>query len=157
MSSQILRPAFEHLRPGGWLECQEVVIDPFCDDGTMPPGFGWRTWSDEMARASDKMERQLRIGPELKQWFEDAGFVDVREAVIKIPIGGWAKDLRLKHVGMLWRRMLVEGISGFSLGLFHHVLGRSPEDIEVCMVSGPCWRRLLTRTGLAGGHPEKPV
>lgn len=138
MSAQILRPAFEHLRPGGWLECQEVVIDPFCDDGTMPPDFGWRTWSEEMALASDKMERQLRIGPELKQWFEDAGFVDVREAVIKIPIGGWAKDLRLKHVGMLWRRMLAEGISGFSLGLFHHVLGRSPEDIEVCMVSRSC-------------------
>ena len=35
MSAQIIRPAFAHLRPGGWLECQEVVIDPFCDDGTM--------------------------------------------------------------------------------------------------------------------------
>ncbi|KAK1831596.1 Demethylmenaquinone methyltransferase [Podospora conica] len=134
MRTQIIEPAFAHLRPGGWLECQEVVIDPFCDDGTMPGDFGWRAWADEMVRASDKIERQLRIGAELKAWFEEAGFVDVREAVIKIPIGGWAKDIRLKHVGMLWRRMLADGVSGFSLGLFCQVLGRSLEDIEVSLV-----------------------
>ncbi|KAK0638779.1 S-adenosyl-L-methionine-dependent methyltransferase [Cercophora newfieldiana] len=131
MKTQIMQRAFDHLRPGGWLECQEVMVEPYCDDGTMPSDFGWLRWSQELAMASEMAGRQLKMGDNIKKWMEAVGFVNVREAVIKIPIGGWAKDRRLRHVGMLWQWNLMSGLSGFTLGLFNRVLGRTVEDIQV--------------------------
>lgn len=34
-------------------------------------------------------------GAKLKKWAEDAGFVDIKEHVFKIPQGPWPKDPRL--------------------------------------------------------------
>ena len=61
----------------------------------------------------------------------EAGFVDVQETVFKIPLNGWPKDTRLKHVGMLWQRNLLDGLSGFSLGMFSRFMGKTAEEIEV--------------------------
>ena len=36
MKRQIIRRAFDHLQPGGWLECQELPSLIACEDGTMP-------------------------------------------------------------------------------------------------------------------------
>jgi hypothetical protein len=38
--------------------------------------------------------------------------------------------MRLKHVGMMWQRNLLEGLSGFSLGMFHRFMGKTVEEIE---------------------------
>jgi len=51
-------------------------------------------------------------------------------------MGGWPKDPRLKHIGMRWLRNYMSGLSGFTLGLFHRVLGRTVEEIEVCVTRG---------------------
>ncbi len=131
MKEQIIRRSFDNLRPGGWLECQEIMLVPGCDDDTMADDDGWLEWTSNMIRASDLTNRQIQIGEQLKDWFQEVGFVDVHEALIKVPIGGWPKDLRLKHLGMLWQKNLVGGLSGFSLGLFHRVLGKTVEEIEV--------------------------
>jgi hypothetical protein len=51
--------------------------------------------------------------------------------VFKIPLNGWPKDMRLKHVGMMWQRNMLEGLSAFSLGMFSRFLGKTVEEIEV--------------------------
>ncbi|KAK0719649.1 S-adenosyl-L-methionine-dependent methyltransferase [Lasiosphaeris hirsuta] len=134
MKDQIIQQAFDHLEPGGWLECQEIVMVPFCDDGTMPNDYSWRRWAHDCMAASSIAKRQLDLGPQLRGWLHEVGFVDIHEAVVKLPIGNWPKDLRLKHVGMMWQRCLDSGLSGFTLGLFHHFLGRTVEEIEVSLV-----------------------
>jgi hypothetical protein len=132
MKTQILQRAFDNLRPGGWLECQEALVESYCDDGTMPSDFGWLTWSQELIMASEMAGRPLRVVDGLKKSMEAVGFVNVRETVLKIPIGGWAKDKRLRQIGLLWQWNLMSGLSGFSLGLFHRVLNRTVEEIQVC-------------------------
>lgn len=131
MKTQIIQRAFDHLEPGGWLECQEVNVLPTCDDGTMPEDFGWRKWAREMVRASDLTNRQLDLGEHVKTWLHEVGFVDIHEAVIKIPIGSWPKDKRLKHLGMLWQQNLLTGLHGFTMALAHNVLGKPIDEIEV--------------------------
>lgn len=134
MKSQIIQRAFDHLQPGGWLECQEIPAFPHCDDGTMPDDYGWLRWATEFSAGARLANRQTGAGEELKGWLREVGFVDVHEAVFKIPLNGWPRETRLKHLGMLWQRNLVEGVSGFSLGLFCRFLGKTVEEIEA---SGP--------------------
>lgn len=131
MKTQIIQRAFDHLEPGGWLECQEINVVPCCDDGTMPDDFGWSVWAREMTRASELANRQLDLGEQVKVWLHEVGFVDIHEAIIKIPVGSWPKDQRLKHLGMLWQQNLLSGLQGFTMALAHNVLGKTIEEIEV--------------------------
>jgi hypothetical protein len=158
MRQQIIKRAFDHLRPGGWLECQEMPVGMVCDDDSLEQatraGHPFVRWEQEFNTVSSQFaNRQTTIGPELKPWMEEAGFVDVKEVVFKIPINGWPKDPRLKHIGMLWQKNLLEGMSGFSLGLFHRFLGKSVEEIEVSFFFLPQRAKhklTLTSTARAG-------
>ncbi|KAK3373342.1 S-adenosyl-L-methionine-dependent methyltransferase [Lasiosphaeria ovina] len=135
MKTQIVQRAFEHLKPGGWFEMQEVDIVPTSDDGTITDDFPWRRWAHDLIAAGKCANRQLNLGGEpLAAWLREAGFEDVHEVVFKVPINGWPRDAFLKHVGMLWQRTLMVGVSGFSLSLFHHYLGKTVEEIEVSLV-----------------------
>lgn len=131
MKSQIIKRAFDHLQPGGWFEAQEVFALPQCDDGTMPADSCFLRWILDMNRASEAADRRFLFGDQLESWLREVGFVDVQEAVFKIPINGWPKERALKYIGMMWQRNLLSGLSGFSLGLLHRVLGRSVEEVEV--------------------------
>ncbi|KAK4462014.1 Demethylmenaquinone methyltransferase [Cladorrhinum samala] len=135
MKKQIIQRAFNHLKPGGWLECQEVPGMPYCDDNTMPPDYPWLQWTYQLYHGTSLADRQADIGPQLKDWMKEVGFVDVRESVFKIPLNGWPKESRLKHVGMLWQRNLLDGLSGFSLSFFNKFLDKTLEEIEVSLVN----------------------
>ena len=131
MKSQIIQRAFDHLKPGGWLECQELNVLPACDDGTMTDDYNLLQWARDMDAASKAADRQLIIGDDIKQWLEEVGFVDVQQVVLKLPVGGWAREPRLKHLGMLWQRNLSGGLSGLSVGLLHRFGGKKVEQVEV--------------------------
>ncbi|KAL2140269.1 hypothetical protein VTI28DRAFT_4024 [Corynascus sepedonium] len=134
MKTQIIERAFDHLQPGGWLECQEIPCMIGCDDGTMPDDYGWLRWVREFQAAGQLAQRDLNVGPHIKDWMREVGFVDIHESVFKIPINGWPKEMRLKHVGMMWQRNLLEGVSAFSLGMFNRFLGKTVEEIELSLV-----------------------
>ncbi|KAK4226499.1 hypothetical protein QBC38DRAFT_366292 [Podospora fimiseda] len=134
MKTQIIQSAFDHLKPGGYLECHEIPGMPYCDDGTMPPDYGWLRWAQELYHTSALANRQSDIGPDLKRWMEEVGFVDVKEVIYKIPFNGWPKDTKLKSVGMMWQRNLLDGVSGFTLSLFSKFLDKTVEEIEVSLV-----------------------
>jgi len=104
---------------------------PYCDDNTMPPDYPWLQWTYQLYHGTSLADRQADIGPQLKDWMKEVGFVDVRESVFKIPLNGWPKESRLKHVGMLWQRNLLDGLSGFSLSFFNKFLDKTLEEIEV--------------------------
>ena len=62
---------------------------------------------------------------------EDAGFVNVEEHILKLPVGPWPKDPRLKKCGMFEMVNMTEGISGLTTMLFTRALGWSREEVEV--------------------------
>ena len=134
METDIVRRAFDRLEPGGYLECQEVLVYPFCDDGTMPHDFPFRRWSLEANEASKALDRQFFIGHELKQWFARAGFTDIHERVIKVPLNSWPTEQRAREIGQNWHENLERGISGWSMGLFNRVWDIEPNHVEVSQV-----------------------
>ncbi|RKU46650.1 hypothetical protein DL546_007964 [Coniochaeta pulveracea] len=132
--SQVLAQAFAHLNPGGYFEAQEINGILLSDDHTIPPYCPIVQWTDEINAASKQAHRDVTFAPLLKGWMEKAGFVDVHEHVFKIPLNGWPIDSRLKHIGMLWQRNMLNGLSAFSLGLLSRFRGRTKEEIELELV-----------------------
>jgi metalloendopeptidase OMA1, mitochondrial len=130
----IMAQAYKHLKPGGWMECQEVMSTPYCDDGTMPADWPFKEWTASLDESSMKLERPLRIANKLKRWFAQAGYVDVHEKIFKLPVNTWPKDPEMKTLGMWWQQNLLLGLQGFSLAYFSRMLGWSKDEIEVCHV-----------------------
>jgi metalloendopeptidase OMA1, mitochondrial len=119
------------------MESQDLMHPPFCDDGTMPEDWPFKEWSETMEGASNNANRPLRIANKLKAWYIDAGFVDVQQKVIRLPINSWPRDQLLKALGTYWAENLLAGLQGFSLALFSRVFGWSKTEIEVCFVVLP--------------------
>ncbi|KAF9882000.1 methyltransferase domain-containing protein [Colletotrichum karsti] len=132
--NEVIQQSFDSLRPGGWLESQDFNVEATSDDGTLAPDGPLSRWVYDMNCASELIGRPLARAHLLKQWYEEVGFVDVRERVFKIPLNGWAKNPRHKHVGKLWEQNFLDGLSGFSLALFTQVLERKQEEVEVSLV-----------------------
>lgn len=103
----------------------------------MSDDYGWLRWAKELEFVGRLADRQINVGPEIKDWMREVGFVDIHETVFKIPVNGWPKEMRLKHVGMMWQRNLLEGLSGFSLGMFHRFLNKTVEEIEASASTMP--------------------
>lgn len=130
--SQIAEQAFDALEPGGWFESQEVDGNVCCDDDTLDPSGPVAAWFNDLLVASEHVQRPAILGATLKEVYEKVGFVDIHQRTVKMPIGGWAKDTRLKEVGYMWEANLLDGLGGFSYQLFNRAFNRTPEEIEVC-------------------------
>lgn len=140
---ELMRKAFKHLKPGGYLECHEVDPKPKCDDGTMPPenpdGFSEyavHDWVDLSIRSGQVTDppKQFRIAHRLARWMRDLGFVDVEQHISKVPINTWPGDERMKQIGRWYEANFLEALSGWSYKPFL-ALGWSKPEIEVFLVS----------------------
>jgi hypothetical protein len=113
------------------MESQDIMHEPCCDDGTMPDDWPYKEWSEYMDEAADQAERPLTVAHLLKQWYIEAGFVDVQERVIKLPINSWPRRRYLKILGKAWAENLLAGLQGFTLALFSRIFGWNKTEIEV--------------------------
>ncbi|KAI8664812.1 hypothetical protein NCS56_00915200 [Fusarium sp. Ph1] len=134
MTTQIIQPAFERLRPGGWIECQELEGLLECDDDSVTENNPFKKWCDDIVDASIAADRPLPGAASIKQALKETGFVDIHEKIYKIPINGWPKNRRLKRFGELWHANVAEGLQALSYGLLHRVKGMTKEEIEVNLI-----------------------
>jgi SAM-dependent methyltransferase len=130
----IIRKGFLYTKPGGYMESQEIMSIPFCDDGTMPADWPFLEWSKIVHEAAVTAERPVDIANRLKGWYEQAGFVDVQEQVFKMPMTGWPRDLHLRRLGRMSEENWHAGLSAFSMGFFSRILKWTKTEIEVFLV-----------------------
>jgi len=52
----------------------------------------------------------------------EAGFVDVQEHILKLPVGPWATNTKLKTIGRFEMINMDEGLGSLSLMLFTRAL-----------------------------------
>ncbi|KAI4594494.1 hypothetical protein KJ359_008283 [Pestalotiopsis sp. 9143b] len=91
--------SFANLKPGGWIEFQELHAWPQCDDGTMLPDDAVAGFYKLVVEAFAKLGLDIHAPCKLDKPLEAAGFTNVQCVVKKIPIGTWARDRRLRLVG----------------------------------------------------------
>ncbi len=97
-SAAVIHKSFEHMRPGGWIEVQELDMIVHCDDDSMPTpetkgcAYPILNYVDLAARAWGLSGADLQIGDKIGPMLEEAGFVNVQRRKLKVPVSPWAKD-----------------------------------------------------------------
>lgn len=128
---EIIQKGFNNLEPGGWMESQELFSKVYCDDGTMPNDWPLLEWSQDQDKVAMKLGTPLRIANKLKMWYEQAGFVDVKEELFRIPINEWAKEDRLKMFGKFMAGNMQAGLYGWTVDYFVRAWGWTVDQVRV--------------------------
>lgn len=120
------------LKPGGWIEFQELNGEPMCDDGTMSP-------DDPVARIYNLAHESFQhfgmdttMASKLEPLLAGAGFEDIQCKVKKVPIGVWAKDKTLRLVGLYQKMAVIDLIPAFA-GRAFPALGMSQIESQVLL------------------------
>lgn len=123
--------AYAHLKPGGWLEMQDIVSPmPRCDDGTAAPDSPLMRWGESMRVASRRIGIDLHAADTFTNLMRAAGFEDIHIQTEIWPFGRWPKDEKLKERARWAAENMIQGLEGFSMSFFTRVLGWSEGDVR---------------------------
>ena len=112
----------------------EVEIDTFTDDDDDSLANSHvKHLTDMTSEMSLAIGRDFQISSRMKQMIEEAGFVDVQEHRLKMPIGSWATDPKLKDVGRFFERYYKTGLQGWLLHICTRVMGVSSQNSGLIM------------------------
>ena len=81
-----------HTKPGGWCEFKDFDLDIISSDGSLPADSYLMKYHSLVFEALDKIGRDHAPGPKLKDWVASAGYKNIHEDVLAIPIGVWPKE-----------------------------------------------------------------
>jgi len=128
-----------HIKPGGWVEQVELSSVMRSEDGSIPGGSAIQRWTGLFDDIGDKLGITFRAAESAYPAITEAGFINVTQRIIKVPLGPWPKDKRLKSWGQWCRYFSLEGMEGFALRSFVDVLGvrfafhLSPRSYLICL------------------------
>ncbi|KAG6118377.1 hypothetical protein E4U14_006938 [Claviceps sp. LM454 group G7] len=131
-TTKVLGHAFESLRPGGWIELQEIQLTSLCDDGTMPDDDPVKHLYETIGKAMEKLGMRAKLAAELEPYLHKAGFENIHCQIFKVPIGPWAKDRTMRVVG-LYQKMAVLDILSALTGRLFEALEMSETEAEVTL------------------------
>lgn len=81
---RLLRQAYEHLRPGGWVELQEFEVTLRSDDDSLHLAPTLCEFLGRLHEASEAFHRPMNIAEGHRQRMVEAGFEDVSDEVYKV-------------------------------------------------------------------------
>ncbi|KAK5309204.1 hypothetical protein LTR70_010517 [Exophiala xenobiotica] len=134
---RFMSQAHTALKPGGWLELSASYPRTHCDDGSLDLKTSFYAQSVEIYyEIAAAMGTSLEAPRSWAQQMRDAGFVDVRERIFKMPMGPWAKDKRLKSIGVFELAQLNAGYEGYLLRGWTQALNRAADDLRILISEG---------------------
>ncbi|KAL4973076.1 S-adenosyl-L-methionine-dependent methyltransferase [Aspergillus desertorum] len=111
---RLTQQAHDQLKPGGWIEFQEFHLVNYSEDGSWRDGNSVNRFYELLQEALDRINRPVTIGKDLKRIIEETGFVNVQHEVFQLPLGTWPRERRMKEIGALNMRQMLEGLEAFS-------------------------------------------
>ncbi|KAF3165947.1 hypothetical protein EYR41_007755 [Orbilia oligospora] len=130
---QLLRKVLHALKPGGWWESVETMVEFQCDDGSLPEDSAVKYWVGIMRIACERAGTSFDVAGRVKEWCEAAGFEEVTQRVYKLPIGPWPKDKSEKTLGSYNLANMLSACDGFSLHLLTKFYGMSVPELNDLM------------------------
>ena len=83
-----------------------------------------------LSEGLNRINRTISPGPELKKWVEQAGYVNVTEKVLPLPLGTWPKEMTQKEIGAWNLACLKDGLEALVMRLFTHLFKWSMNDVQ---------------------------
>ncbi|KFY88679.1 hypothetical protein V498_06694 [Pseudogymnoascus sp. VKM F-4517 (FW-2822)] len=129
---RLYQQAFSNLKPGAWMEVQEYDAWIYADDDLNLDKAPWTLgWVTQLSKSSEDFGKPLNVGRFHKGWMEEAGFVDVEEKVVKVPLGPWARGPQLKELGRYERWHMNQSVEAHSMALYTRVLNYSQDEANI--------------------------
>nr|CAF06071.1 conserved hypothetical protein [Neurospora crassa] len=105
----LFRRIFENLKPGGWVESVEVKPRVFSDDDTVKPDHALLRFYDLTREVlSTRYGFQVEIAHRISELMQRIGFINVREIVMKVPVGEWPRDQHQRIIGRLMKEVSMD-------------------------------------------------
>ncbi|KAI9813059.1 MAG: proliferating cell nuclear antigen [Pycnora praestabilis] len=117
------KQAYDHIKPGGYIEQLEVGIYYYSDDNSIGKDDVISRWGPTFDEAAKKFGKSLTIQSTMADDIKKAGFEDVKVKQYKLPVGPWSSDKHMKDVGRWHQLHCEESIEGWALALLTRVLG----------------------------------
>ncbi|KAI8681740.1 hypothetical protein NCS55_00426900 [Fusarium keratoplasticum] len=127
---ELHRKSLRSLRPGGWVEQVELSAIAQSEDNTIRPDSPLVTWKEIFQEVGELTGKTFMACETVGDAIREAGYVNVTERRIKLPIGMWPKDKQLKQWGAWNRQYLLQGLEGFSMRGLTELLGWSVERVQ---------------------------
>ncbi|KIN03515.1 hypothetical protein OIDMADRAFT_102037 [Oidiodendron maius Zn] len=128
--------AYNHMKPGAYIEQFELSVEVKSDDGTVTDDGPLRKLNELCGVFIDAGEitgRTFEVAGAMKSNIEQAGFVNIVEKVFKVPLGGWPADPKLRELG-LWALLGFDtGLEGYNFATLTRVMDWSPTEVYVLM------------------------
>lgn len=67
----------------------------------------------------------------MRPFFDEAGFDNIQERVLKLPLGTWPADKAQKEMGAYFLLTAQTGFEAFGMALLTRVLGMTIEEVSV--------------------------
>ena len=83
---RLLRQAYDHVKPGGWVEIQESETWVRSDDGTCKDAVMVRALQQKLEEGSTKFGKRMNIAPEVRGYMQRAGFENVTDDIYKVSL-----------------------------------------------------------------------
>ncbi|KAL2184374.1 S-adenosyl-L-methionine-dependent methyltransferase [Thermothelomyces heterothallicus CBS 203.75] len=123
---------YRHLKPYyGYFEQVEIDWTPRCDDGSLPRNGYLVQWATQLMDVMDSFGRPMRFNSNtIKQQLADAGFDDIKEEIIQLPVNGWPIDAHGKTLGRWFNLGIRQALQPLSLAPLCRGLGRTPAEVQ---------------------------
>lgn len=110
----MIKKAYDHMNPGGWIEFQDSTWELHSPDNTLE-GTGMQRWSQNVLRGLARSGRDTVPNlAALKEHLLGAGFVDVEEKTFPVPGNGWMRrDPKMKALGMFTSGIIMHALESY--------------------------------------------
>ncbi|KAI1403381.1 hypothetical protein F4819DRAFT_484651 [Hypoxylon fuscum] len=125
-----MRDMLRCLRGGGWCQMAEIDFNAQSDNGTLTDGHALRQWSEKYRQAMSRFknpEAPRRLG----HWMRNAGFTDVEERMIPLPMCGWSDNQREFDIGIANQENVRLLLGSLALYPFTELLGMTITEFHV--------------------------
>jgi len=87
-------------------------------------------WYRYLAQATHKAYRPIAYNVETRAMLERAGFVDITEQIIRVPLNPWPTDPVAKDIGRWYNLGLTQGLEALTLAPMFRVNGWDKADVD---------------------------
>ncbi|KJZ71581.1 hypothetical protein HIM_09050 [Hirsutella minnesotensis 3608] len=129
--SSLFHKIYQALKPGGVMEAHETLPAVFSKNQDLAPDNPLVELMRDLVDAHSKIGRPLDPVSSFRVCAEEAGFIDVSEKIVEIPLGNWPEDQQHKDIGEMLASSFRNGLHGLTAKAFRNILGRSEEEVEV--------------------------
>ncbi|KAF5551868.1 mRNA 3 end-processing YTH1 [Fusarium mexicanum] len=130
----LFKEAFRCCKPGGFVESVEVNPTFLSDDETASDVTAVQTWNKLFREASKAFGRSFCEIEGDAELLAAAGFVDVQVTDFKVPVGGWAKDSKLRQVGQFLRATMENDLEGYTIMAWQQILGWPKDEYQLFLM-----------------------